>query len=316
MADAIISVFDSFADSESKENSPPIKLGLAKALQGGVIVEVTNAEQAKIAEEAGASCIVIYPGRFRTRDLSHACQIKQAVSIPVMARVRIGHFVEAQILEAVGVDYIDESELLGNADNENYINKHNFRIPFACGCSNFNDALARITEGAVILWIQGEVSRWNLPGFNDIAETVRNVRSMMKETRNLTNTNEDEVFSFTKKVIASYGLAAEIKRMGKLPAMQIASGGIKTPADAALMMQLGCDGVLVRLEIFRSEAYISDFFYSSNPYRPDILYSSNPYKRIRAIVQAVKHYNNPSILAECSYGLDDTIAEDDYSVEG
>ncbi|XP_021635782.2 pyridoxal 5'-phosphate synthase-like subunit PDX1.2 [Hevea brasiliensis] len=274
--DMDIPVGDLFADSDGEEKLFSFKVGLAQLMLrsgGGVVVEVTNTEEATIAEEAGAACCVV-SGRLML-DLPIVRKIKRAVSIPVMVRIRAGHFVEAWILEAIGVDFVDESELLGNAFSRNYINKHYFRAPFACGCKNLEEALARIVEGAAIIWIQGEES--SLEG------TAENVRSIMQTTTDLARANEDEVSAFAEEMEVSYDLVAQIKEMGKLPVVQIAMGGIESPADAALMMQLGCDGVCVRSKFFQY---------------PDS-YLWNPFRRLRAIVEAVKHYNNPLVLAEC-----------------
>ncbi|MBA0872433.1 hypothetical protein Goshw_013638, partial [Gossypium schwendimanii] len=227
-------------------------------LRGGVIMDVVTPDQARIAEEAGA------------------CAIKQAVTIPVMAKARIGHFVEAQILEAIGIDYVDESEVLTLADEENHINKHNFRIPFVCGCRNLGEALRRIREGAAMIRTKGEA------GTGNVIEAVRHVRSVMGDIRALRNMDDDEVFSFAKKIQSPYDLVMQTKQLGRLPVVQFAAGGVATPADAALMMQLGCDGVFVGSGVFKS---------------------GDPAKRARAIVQAVTHYSDPNILAEVSCGL-------------
>ncbi|KAF8400779.1 hypothetical protein HHK36_014081 [Tetracentron sinense] len=287
MADnSVVAVYNNNAITDPMKNNPfSIKVGLAQMLRGGAIIEVTNPEQAKIAEEAGASAIVVLPPSQRavTRmaDPSLIKEIKRAVSIPVIAKARVGHFVEAQILEAIGVDYIDESEALSVADNEHHINKHNFRVPFICGCRDLGEALCRVREGAALIRTEGDV-------FNsgNIVKTVRNVRSVMGDIRVLTNMDEDEVFSFAKKISAPYDLVAQTKQMGRLPVVHFAAGGIATPADAALMMQLGCDGVFVGSEILNS---------------PD------PYRSARAIVQAVRHYNDPHVLAATSCGLDDAM---------
>ncbi|KAJ9179111.1 hypothetical protein P3X46_010934 [Hevea brasiliensis] len=274
-----VPIGDSFSDNYGEENLLSAKVGFAQLmlLSGGrVIVEVTNAEEAKIAEEGGAACCVVHQGK-RMPDLSIVRKIKQAVSIPVMVRIRVGHFVEAWILEAIGVDYIDESELMGYAANNNYISKQYFRVPFGCRCKNLKEALARIKEGAAIIWIHGEEG-------SSLGGTVENVKSIMQTTSNLKHCNEDEVSTFAKEMDASDDLVAQIRDMGKLPVVQIAMGGVETPADAALMMHLGCDGVCIRSEIFEFEH----------------AYSWNPSKRLPAIVKAVNHYNNPRVLAECS----------------
>ncbi|CAI0423033.1 unnamed protein product [Linum tenue] len=258
-------------------------------LRGGAILEVIDARQAKIAEEAGASCIMVSEppsgrgGISRMPDPSLVKEIKRAVSVPVLARVRVGHFVEAQILEAIDVDYIDESEVLAPADEDHFINKHNFGVPFVCGCRNLGEALRRVREGAAMIRTQGEIVARGC-----IAETVRNVRSVMGEIRILNNMDEDEVFAFAKKIAAPYDLVVQAKQMGRLPVVLFAGGGIVTPADAALMMQLGCDGVFIGNEVFDCD---------------------DPYKRVRGIMQAVRHYNDPQVLVESSSGLEDSMAE-------
>ena len=285
--DSAVTVYNSSAITDTKKNQYSIKVGIAQMLRGGAILEVTNVEQAKLAEDAGACSVIVSEpvdrrGISRMADPSLVKEIKRAVSIPVMARSRVGHFVEAQILEAIGVDYIDESEALAMADDENFINKHNFRTPFLCGCRNLGEALRRVREGAAMVRTQGD-----LVGSGNIAETVRNVRSIMGEIRVLNNMDEDEVFAFSKKMAAPYDLVAQTKQMGRLPVVQFTAGGIVTPADAALMMQLGCDGVFVGSEIFNS---------------PD------PYNRVRGIIQAVRHYNDLHVLVETSSGLADAMA--------
>ena len=203
-------------------------------------------------------------------------EIKNAVTIPVMAKARIGHFVEAQILEAIEIDYIDESEVLTMADEENHINKHNFKVPFVCGCRNLGEALRRITEGAAMLRTKGEA------GTGNIVEAVRHARSVQKEIRRLTSMSPDELFVAAKEMQAPYELVKEVARTGRLPVVNFAAGGVATPADAALMMQLGMDGVFVGSGIFKSE---------------------NPEKRARAIVQAVSQFRDSKILAQVSCGL-------------
>ncbi|XP_044484527.1 pyridoxal 5'-phosphate synthase-like subunit PDX1.2 [Mangifera indica] len=284
--DGVVTLYNSSAITDAKKSPFSIKVGLAQLLRGGAIVEVSNVEQAKIAEAAGAfSVIVSEPARRgikRMPDPSLIKSIKQVVNVPVMSRVRVGHFVEAQILESVEVDYVDESEFLGFADESNYINKHNFRCPFVCGCANLGEALRRVREGSAIIRIQGD-----LCGSGNVAETVKNVRAVMGDIRVLNNMDEDEVFAFAKKIAAPYDLVAQTKQMGRLPVVQFAAGGIVTPADAALMMQLGCDGVFVGSEVFDS---------------------LDPYKRVRGIVQAIRHYNDPHVLVESSCGLEDVMA--------
>ncbi|KAK4269400.1 hypothetical protein QN277_022560 [Acacia crassicarpa] len=279
--DGTVTVYNSTVITDPNTNPFSFKAGVAQMLRGGAIFEVSSIPQAKIAEEAGACAIVVSEpscsGISRMIDPSLVKEIKRAVSIPIIARARVGHFVEAQILQAVGVDYIDESELLALADDQNYINKHNFRIPFVCGSGNLGEALRRIREGAAMIRTQGELS-----GSGNIAETLRNVRSVMGQIRTLSNMDEDEVFAFSKKIEAPYDLVAQIKPMGRLPVVNFAAGGIVTPADAALMMQLGCDGVFVGSEIFDC---------------------SDPYKRARGIIQAVRNYSDPNVLAEAMVGL-------------
>ncbi|KAL5539134.1 hypothetical protein UlMin_044531 [Ulmus minor] len=285
--DGAVTVYGNTAITDAKKNPFSIKVGMAQMLRGGAILEVTNVEQAKLAEDAGACSVIVSEppnrgGITRMADPSLIREIKRAVNIPVMARSRVGHFVEAQILEAIGADYIDESEALAMADEDNFINKHNLRTPFICGCQNLGDALRRVREGAAMIRTQGD-----LLGSGNIAETVRNVRSIMGEIRVLNNMDEDEVFAFSKKIAAPYDLVAQTKQMGRLPVGQFAAGGIVTPADAAMMMQLGCDGVFVGSEIFNS---------------------SDPYKRVRGIIQAVRHYNDPLVLVETSCGLNEPMA--------
>ncbi|GLU22206.1 hypothetical protein SLE2022_382980 [Rubroshorea leprosula] len=284
--DGAVTVYNNTAITDAKKNPFSIKVGLAQMLRGGAILEVSSSEQAKIAEEVGACSILVSErtrgGIQRMPDPALIKEIKQSVSIPVIARARVGHFVEAQILERIGVDYIDESEVLAIADEDNFINKHNFRSPFVCGCKNLGEALRRVREGAAIIRTQGDLS-----GSGNIAETVKNVRSVMGEIRVLNNMDEDEVFAFSKKIAAPYDLLAQTKQMGRLPVVHFAAGGIVTPADAALMMQLGCDGVFVGSEVFNC---------------------SDPYNRVRGIVQAVRHYNDPHVLVEISCGLEDAMA--------
>ncbi|MBA0630751.1 hypothetical protein Godav_002815 [Gossypium davidsonii] len=261
----VVAVYGNGAIAETHKSPFSVKVGLAQMLRGGVIMDVVTPDQARIAEEAGA-CAVMALER----------EIKQAVTIPVMAKARIGHFVEAQILEAIGIDYVDESEVLTLADEENHINKHNFRIPFVCGCRNLGEALRRIREGAAMIRTKGEA------GTGNVIEAVRHVRSVMGDIRALRNMDDDEVFSFAKKIQSPYDLVMQTKQLGRLPVVQFAAGGVATPADAALMMQLGCDGVFVGSGVFKS---------------------GDPAKRARAIVQAVTHYSDPNILAEVSCGL-------------
>ncbi|KAM0020238.1 putative pyridoxal 5'-phosphate synthase (glutamine hydrolyzing) [Helianthus debilis subsp. tardiflorus] len=270
----------------NNKNNFSVKVGLAQMLRGGAIIEVTTVDQAKIAESAGACCVIVSEpsgsGIQRMLDPAVVKQIQRSVNVPVMAKARVGHFVEAQILEAVGVDYIDENELDSVADEDHFINKHNFQIPFVCGCGSLGEGLRRVREGAAMIRTQGDRS-----GSGNIAETVKHVRDVMGKIRVLTNMDEDEVFTFAKELGAPYDILAQTKQMGRLPVVNFASGGIVTPADAALMMQLGCDGVFVGSEVFNSV---------------------DPYKSVRAIVQAVRNYNDAHILAKVSNGLNDVVA--------
>jgi pyridoxal 5'-phosphate synthase pdxS subunit len=263
-----------------------VKKGLAQMLKGGVIMDVVTAEHARIAEEAGAVAVMALErvpadiradgGVARMSDPELILQIMDAVSIPVMAKVRIGHFVEAQILEAIGVDYIDESEVLTPADEAHHINKHTFKVPFVCGCRNLGEALRRIGEGAAMIRTKGEA------GTGDVVEAVRHARAVLGEIRRLQNMPEEELMTYSKEIGAPYELVLETRSLGRLPVVNFAAGGIATPADAALMMQLGVDGVFVGSGIFKS---------------------GNPARRAAAIVKAVTHYNDPYILAEVSRNL-------------
>ena len=259
---------------------------LAQMLKGGVIMDVTNAAEAIIAEKAGACAVMALErvpadirkagGVARMSDPKMIKEIQKAVSIPVMAKVRIGHFVEAQILEALEVDYIDESEVLTPADNKLHVNKHNFKVPFVCGAKNLGEALRRIAEGASMIRTKGE------PGTGDVIEAVKHMRAMNEQIREVKGLTKDELFNKAKELGAPLNLVEYIHENGKLPVVNFAAGGIATPADAAMMMQLGCDGVFVGSGIFKS---------------------GNPEKRAAAIVKAVTNYNNPKILAEVSEDL-------------
>ncbi|MDI3280292.1 MAG: pyridoxal 5'-phosphate synthase lyase subunit PdxS [Bacillota bacterium] len=263
-----------------------VKKGLAEMLKGGVIMDVTTPEQAKIAEEAGAVAVMALErvpadiraagGVARMADPAIIEAIMEAVTIPVMAKVRIGHFVEAQILEALGVDYIDESEVLTPADEAHHINKHAFKVPFVCGARNLGEALRRIGEGAAMIRTKGEA------GTGDVVEAVRHLRAVMDEIRRLQNMPEEELMAAAKEMAAPYELVREVARLGRLPVVNFAAGGIATPADAALMMQLGADGIFVGSGIFKSE---------------------QPARRARAIVEATAHYDDPAVLARVSKGL-------------
>jgi len=263
-----------------------VKVGLAQMLKGGVIMDVVTADQARIAEEAGACAVMALErvpadirkdgGVARMSDPRKIKEIIEAVTIPVMAKARIGHMVEAQILQALGVDYIDESEVLTPADEENHINKHKFTVPFVCGARDLGEALRRIMEGAAMIRTKGEA------GTGNIVEAVRHARTVNRAIRQVQNMDEDELFAFAKELRAPYALVKLTAELGRLPVVNFAAGGVATPADAALMMQLGVDGVFVGSGIFKSD---------------------NPEKRARAIVMAVTHYNDPQILAEISEDL-------------
>jgi pyridoxal 5'-phosphate synthase pdxS subunit len=263
-----------------------VKKGLAQMLKGGVIMDVVTPEHARIAEEAGAVAVMAlervpadiraHGGVARMSDPGLIDEIMKSVTIPVMAKVRIGHFVEAQILEALGVDYIDESEVLTPADEAHHINKHLFRVPFVCGCRNLGEALRRIGEGAAMIRTKGEA------GTGDVVEAVRHARSVLGEIRHLQTMPLEEVMTYAKSIGAPYELALETRDLGRLPVVNFAAGGIATPADAALMMQIGVDGVFVGSGIFKS---------------------GDPARRAAAIVKAVTHYEDPHILAEVSRNL-------------
>ena len=263
-----------------------VKSGLAQMLKGGVIMDVVTPEHAKIAEDAGAVAVMALErvpsdirqagGVARMSDPAMIAGIIDAVTIPVMAKARIGHFVEAQILEAMGVDYIDESEVLTPADENNHINKHDFKVPFVCGCRDLGEALRRIGEGAAMIRTKGEA------GTGNIVEAVRHARKVIGEMRRIQNMTDDELMSTARDLRAPYELVRQIHDTGNMPVVNFAAGGIATPADAALMMQLGVDGVFVGSGIFKSEY-------------PEIM--------AEAIVRATTHYNDPGILADISKGL-------------
>jgi len=268
------------------EQADLLKRGLAQMLKGGVIMDVVTPEQAKIAEDAGACAVMALErvpadiraqgGVARMSDPDMIESIMKAVSIPVMAKCRIGHIVEAQILQALGIDYIDESEVLTPADEANHVNKHKFKVPFVCGCRNLGEALRRINEGAAMIRTKGEA------GTGDVVEAVRHARQVHSEIKRLTSMDEDELFTFAKEIGASYALVAETAKLGRLPVVNFAAGGVATPADAALMMQLGVDGVFVGSGIFKS---------------------GDPAKRAAAIVKATTHFNDPAMLVEASRNL-------------
>ena len=263
-----------------------VKSGLAEMLKGGVIMDVTTAEHARIAEDAGAVAVMALervPADIRTEggvarmaDATKIREIQESVTIPVMAKARIGHFVEAQILEALEVDYIDESEVLTPADEEHHIDKWNFRVPFVCGCRNLGEALRRISEGAAMIRTKGEA------GTGDIVNAVRHMRAVFGGIRRLQSLCEEELYSEAKDLAAPHEYVKWVAENGRLPVVTFTAGGIATPADAALCMQLGADGVFVGSGIFKSE---------------------EPSVRAKAIVEATTHYNDPEILARVSAGL-------------
>jgi pyridoxal 5'-phosphate synthase pdxS subunit len=268
------------------EGTFTVKTGLARMLKGGLIMDVVNAEQARIAEEAGACAVMAlervpadirkHGGVARMTDPKIIKDIKQAVTIPVMAKARIGHFVEGQILQEIGIDFIDESEVLTPADVQNHINKHKFKVPFVCGAKDLGEALRRISEGAAMIRTKGEA------GTGNVVEAVRHARAMNAEIRKVKTMDEDEMFAYAKEIRAPFDLVELTAHLGKLPVVNFAAGGIATPADVAMMMQLGMDGVFVGSGIFKS---------------------ANPAKRARACVLAVTHYNDPKVLAEISQDL-------------
>jgi pyridoxal 5'-phosphate synthase pdxS subunit len=263
-----------------------VKTGLAQMLKGGVIMDIINAEQAKIAEEAGACAVMALErvpsdiraagGVARMADTRIIEEVMGAVSIPVMAKCRIGHFVEAQVLGAIGVDYIDESEVLTPADEANHVWKHNFKVPFVCGCRNLGEALRRIAEGAAMMRTKGEA------GTGNVVEAVRHMRAVMDGIRRIVSAPDDELMAIAKEMGAPLELVKEVHKAGRLPVVNFAAGGIATPADAALMMQLGAEGVFVGSGIFKS---------------------SDPEKMAKAIVKATTHYQDPKIIAEVSKDL-------------
>jgi pyridoxal 5'-phosphate synthase pdxS subunit len=263
-----------------------VKTGLAQTLKGGVIMDVVSAEQAKIAEEAGACAVMALErvpadiradgGVARMADPTIITAIKEAVSIPVMAKCRIGHFVEAQVLEALAVDFIDESEVLTPADENHHLWKHDFKVPFVCGCRDLGEALRRIAEGAAMIRTKGEA------GTGNIVEAVRHMRAVQDGIRRLQSLPQDELVAEAKALGAPLELVIDVHKTGKLPVVNFAAGGVATPADAALMMQLGAEGVFVGSGVFKS---------------------SDPANRAQAIVKATTHYQDPAILAEVSKGL-------------
>jgi len=267
-----------------------VKVGLAQMLKGGVIMDVVTADHAKIAEEAGACAVMALErvpadiraagGVARMSDPTVIEQIKQAVTIPVMAKCRIGHFVEAQVLEALGIDYIDESEVLTPADEEHHVWKHAFTVPFVCGCRDLGEALRRIGEGAAMIRTKGEA------GTGNVVEAVRHARAVLSEIRKLHTMGQDELMAEAKRLGAPFELVQDVAKTGRLPVVNFAAGGIATPADAALMMQIGVDGVFVGSGIFKS---------------------AEPAARAKAIVQATTHYKDAKLIAEVSRNLGDAM---------
>jgi pyridoxal 5'-phosphate synthase pdxS subunit len=269
-----------------EESTVRVKRGLAEMLKGGVIMDVTTSEQAKIAEDAGAVAVMALErvpadiraagGVARMADPVVIQAIMDTVTIPVMAKARIGHFAEAQALEAMGVDYVDESEVLTPADEENHINKWDFKVPFVCGARNLGEALRRLGEGAAMIRTKGEA------GTGNVVEAVRHARTINREIKWVSTLNDDELMAAAKELRAPYELVAEVKKIGALPVVNFAAGGIATPADAALMMFLGVDGVFVGSGIFKSD---------------------DPPARAKAIVEATTHYTDPKLVAEVSKGI-------------
>jgi pyridoxal 5'-phosphate synthase pdxS subunit len=280
-----------------QKNTPKLKKGLAQMLKGGVIMDVVNAEHARIAEDAGAVAVMALErvpsdirrdgGVARMSDPKLIREIMKTVSIPVMAKVRIGHFVEAQILESLNVDYIDESEVLTPADNKYHIDKSDFKIPFVCGCRNLGEALRRIDEGACMIRTKGEA------GTGNVVEAVTHMTSLNEDIALLSEMNEAGLKKFAEEQRVPLALVKETLELGRLTVVNFAAGGIATPADAAMMMQLGCDGVFVGSGIFKS---------------------SNPPARAKAIVEATMHFNDPDVLAKCSEGLGE--AMEGLEIEG
>lgn len=284
------------------ENTTPqtgtlrVKTGLAEMLKGGVIMDVVTAEQARIAEDAGAVAVMALErvpadiraagGVARMADPAKIQEIMDAVSIPVMAKCRIGHFVEAQVLQAIGVDYIDESEVLTPADEEHHVDKWQFTVPFVCGCRDLGEALRRIAEGAAMLRTKGE------PGTGNVVEAVRHMRTLTNQIAWLKGLRPEQLYAAAKELQAPYELVKWVAENGKLPVVNFSAGGIATPADAALMMQLGCDGVFVGSGIFKS---------------------GDPAKRARAIVEATTHYDDPDVIARVSRDLGEPMVGIDIS---
>ena len=277
-------------ETTSETSTWRIKAGLAQMLKGGVIMDVVTADQAKIAEDAGACSVMALErvpsdirkegGVSRMSDPTKIIEIQEAVTIPVMAKCRIGHFVESQVLEALKIDYIDESEVLTPADEDNHVNKHDFKVPFVCGARDLGEALRRVGEGAAMIRTKGEA------GTGNIVEAVRHARTVLGDIRRIQGLEEAELMAAARDLKAPYELVREVHETGKLPVVNFAAGGIASPADAALMMQLGVDGVFVGSGIFKSQ-------------QPELMAS--------AIVKATTNYNNPDIIADVSRGLGDAM---------
>ena len=277
-------------ETTSETSTWRIKAGLAQMLKGGVIMDVVTADQAKIAEDAGACSVMALErvpsdirkqgGVARMSDPTKIIEIQEAVTIPVMAKCRIGHFVESQVLEALKIDYIDESEVLTPADEDNHVNKHDFKVPFVCGARDLGEALRRVGEGAAMIRTKGEA------GTGNIVEAVRHARTVLGDIRRIQGLEDAELMAAARDLKAPYELVKEVHETGKLPVVNFAAGGIASPADAALMMQLGVDGVFVGSGIFKSE-------------QPELMSS--------AIVKATTNYNNPDIIVEVSRGLGDAM---------
>ncbi len=278
-------------DTKTETGTWRVKAGLAQMLKGGVIMDVVTADHAKIAEDAGAVAVMALErvpsdirsagGVARMSDPTMIAEIIEAVTIPVMAKARIGHFAEAQVLQALGVDYIDESEVLTPADEENHIDKSDFTVPFVCGCRDLGEALRRIGEGAAMIRTKGEA------GSGNIVEAVRHARRVLGEIRRIQGMGQDELMATARDLRAPFDLVKEIHETGKLPVVNFAAGGVSTPADAALMMQLGVDGIFVGSGVFKS---------------------ANPQRMAEAIVKATTHFRDASIVAEVSKGLGDAMA--------
>ena len=285
------------ATIEKQTGTFEVKAGLAQMLKGGVIMDVVNDEQAKIAEDAGACSVMALErvpadiradgGVARMSDPEMIEKIMKAVTIPVMAKVRIGHFVEARILEAIGIDYIDESEVLTPADEEHHIWKHDFKVPFVCGCRDLGEALRRIGEGAAMIRTKGEA------GTGDVVEAVRHMRTVQKQIRRVSTMANDELTAYGKEIGASVELLLRVKEVGRMPVVNFAAGGVATPADAALMMHLGADGVFVGSGIFKA----------GDPGDTAAERTRKVSARAKAMVKAVTHYDDPAAIAEASKGL-------------